>query len=293
MVSVWDDIAEDTTFRSGHVYVIEGEVHVTEGVRLTIEDGVTILIKNGKIRRRTIDRRALVFDQGSKLVAGSFWVRAAGVDGRPEKRADNGGIWFLGSYSDAASDGITVTVDQRSVPSSFVAREIRVSDLGAGDPVPSPRSLNPRGEDIDGLSVLGVSRSEWKIKAIRSEYLADDGFNITNSDIELDSLLVTSPFEDGLNVSSSRVRIVRHLSVDMTANTTVLDRDIFDLEVDDGPSYVTLAQGCRVQMDGVLGDEIKVRSADLPWENRVGPVHFHFDGRLRKGPATIYSRDED
>jgi hypothetical protein len=292
-VTIWDDIAEDTTLRAGHVYLIDGEVHVLEGVRLTIEDGVTILIKNGQIQRRTLNRRALILDQGSQLDAKRFSVRAAGADGRPEKLADNGGIWFLGTNQDAESDGVSVTVNRHSVPSRFVATEIHVTDLGSGDPTPSPRRLNPRGEDTDGLSVLGVARTEWKIKSIISEYLADDGFNITNSEIELESLSVLSPFEDGLNVSSSRVRIQRSLLIDMTANTTIPDRDIFDLEVDDGPSYVTLAQGARVKLDGVLGDEIMIRSADFPLENRTGPEHFHFDGRLRKGPASIYSRDQD
>ncbi len=293
LVTIWDDIFEDMTFREGYTYLVDGEVHVLSGVRLRIEDGVTVLIKNGKIKRRTIDRSALIFDQGSRLEALTFQVRAAGIDGRPERMADNGGIWFLGAFHDASKDDISVIVDSHSKLSSFNAVGIHVSDLGNRDPVPSARNLNPRGDDIDGFSVLGVGPREWNIKSVRSDYSADDGFDVTNSEIELDSLVVNSPFEDGLNISSSRVRVVKNLTVNMTANKTVFDRDIFDLEVDDGPSYVTMAKGCRIKIDGILGDEIKVRSADLPREDRQGPDHFHFDGYSRRGTTTIYSRDQD
>jgi hypothetical protein len=293
VVTLWDDIFEDATLRQGYTYVIDGEVHVLAGVRLTIEDGVNILIKNGKIRRRTIDRSALIFDQGSQLEAMRFQVKAAGADGRPEKRADNGGIWFLGSFHDASKDDVTVIVDRFSKPSRFSATEIHVIDLGNGDPAPSARNLNPRGDDIDGFSVLGVGPREWKIKSVRSDYSADDGFDVTNSEIELDSLVVNSPFEDGLNISSSKVRIRKHLSVEMTPDKTVFDRDVFDLEVDDGPSYVTMAKGCRVIIHGVLGDEIRIKSSDLPHEDRDGTEHFHFDGYSRRGPTSIYSRDQD
>ena len=293
LVTIWDDILEDTTFRKDYTYLVDGEVHVLAGVRLRIEDGVTILIKNGKIKRRTIDRSALVFDQGSRLDAMTFHVRAAGLDGRPERRADNGGIWFLGAFHEASKDDVSVIIDRYSKPSNFTATEINTTDLGTSDPVPSARNLNPRGDDIDGFSVLGVGPGEWNIKSVRSDFSADDGFDVTNSDIELDSLIVNSPFEDGLNISSSRVRVIKNLTVNMTANKTVFDRDIFDLEVDDGPSYVTMSKGCRIKIDGVLGDEIKVRSADLPRKDRQGREHFHFDGNSRRGTTSIYSRDQD
>ena len=59
------DISSNTTLRIGRTYLIDGEVHVLRGVRLTIEDGVTVLIRNGYRARRTLDTSALIFDSGS------------------------------------------------------------------------------------------------------------------------------------------------------------------------------------------------------------------------------------
>ena len=292
LIPVWDDIAEDTTFRNKNTYLIYDEVHVQTGVTLTIEDGTTILIMNGKIRGRWIDRSALIFESGSKMNAGTVYFRAGGADHKPEKRSDNGGVWFLGSYKEAEKDGVRVWLKPGMAPSRFTAREIVASDLGCGDPAPLPRNLNPRGDDIDGISVLGVGQKEWKISAVRSEYSGDDGFDVTNSDIVLDSLVVKRPFEDALNISSSRVRIVRRLDVSMT-RSAVTDRDLFDLEVDDGPSYVTLAKGCEVELSGIFGDELKLRSSDLPHPDPCNCKIYNFKGASRRNATSIYSISED
>jgi len=290
-VTIWDDFIEDTTLRKGYTYLVAGVVHVPAGIKLTIEDGVTLYLKNGKIRPRVVDRAALIFDPGSLLEAESFTVKAAGADGRPEKKSDNGGIWFLGSVRDASKDG--VTVKSSSEPSSFSAEEIRVSHLGKLDPTPSPQSLNPRGDDLDAISVLGIGPKEWKIKKIQSDFSGDDGVDLTNSSIELEEIQIFSPFEDGLNVSSSRLRVSKKLAVNMTKNLTVKDRDLFDLEVDDGPSYVTLAKGCKAELQGVFGDELKLRSSDLPKPSDETNSLYRFQGFLKRGPATIWSRTED
>ena len=292
LIPVWDDIAEDTTFRNKNTYLIYDEVHVQTGVTLTIEDGTTILIMNGKIRGRWIDRSALIFESGSKMNAGTVYFRAGGADHRPEKHSDNGGVWFLGSYKEAEKDGVRVALTPGMAPSRFTAREIVASDLGCGDPAPLPRNLNPRGDDIDGVSVLGVGQKEWKISAVRSEYSGDDGFDVTNSDIVLDSLVVKRPFEDALNISSSRVRIVHRLDVSMT-RSAVTDRDLFDLEVDDGPSYVTLAKGCEVELSGIFGDELKLRSSDLPHPDPCNCKIYNFKGASRRNATSIYSISED
>jgi hypothetical protein len=113
------------------------------------------------------------------------------------------------------------------------------------------------------------------------------------SSLELEEIQIFSPFEDGLNVSSSRVRISEKLAVNMTKNLTVKDRDLFDLEVDDGPSYVTLAKGCKAELQGVFGDELKLRSSDLPKPDDDQKSLYRFDGFLKRGPATIWSRTED
>ena len=84
-VTLWDDFIEDTTLRKGYTYLVAGVVHVPAGIKLTVEDGVTIYLKNGKIKPRVLDRAALIFDPGSVLEAKSFTVKAAEADGQPDK----------------------------------------------------------------------------------------------------------------------------------------------------------------------------------------------------------------
>ena len=292
IVQIWDDIAEDTTFRNENTYLIDGEVHVQTGVTLTIEDRTTILIKNGKIRGRWIDRSALIFETGSKLNAETVYFKAGGADHRPEKHSDNGGVWFLGSYKAGEKDGVHVWLKPGMAASRFSAREIVASDLGCGDPAPLPRNLNPRGDDIDAVSVIGVGQKEWKIKAVRSEYSGDDGFDVTNSDIILDSLVVKRPFEDALNISSSSVRIVHRLELSMT-RSAVADRELFDLEVDDGSSYVTLAKGCEINVSGFFGDELTFKSNDLPNPDPCTCKPYVFAGASHRNATSIYSTLEN
>jgi len=149
------------------------------------------------------------------------------------------------------------------------------------------------GDDIDGFSVLGVGPTEWKISEVRSHYSGDDGFDVTNSHIKLDRLEVKHPIEDGLNISSSRVEIHKSLQVDVR-KTKDTDRDLFDLETDDGSSFVELYKRCWVRLDGVFGDQVVLSSTEMPTPNVKddNETRYCFSGQLKKS-ALIYSIDED
>lgn len=288
------DITRSRTLRRGRVYVIANEVHVRAGVRLTIDDGVTILIRNGRIPSARLRRCAFLFDPGSRLVAGQVTFRACGAESRPERLADNGGVWFLGNTQSAAKDGIAVEPDRTLPLSSFTARAISVHWLGRRDTYTSAvtgRQLDI-GDDVDGLSVLGVGVQEWKIATVRSAWSADDGFDVTNSHIRLDRLEIRSPQEDGINLSSSRVEIAKRLMIDM-GGVTGRDRDLFDLETDDGASYVEIRRGCRVQVEGAFGDQLVLSSSDLRQPGRHRSAHYRFNGVSRRRASLIYSIDED
>ena len=183
----------------------------------------------------------VIFDTGSKLEAKKVYFKAASASKHEEKIADNAGVWFLGSYRDAEKDGVSVVLEPWSQPSHFSASSIVTSYLGHGDPETAKNSASLKkddrdaDDDVDGFSVLGVGNSEWDIKAVRSEFSGDDGFDVTNSRIDIDDLSIRNPTEDGMNISSSRVEIVKSLKIAMT-NSIAPDRDLFDLEVDDGPS---------------------------------------------------------
>lgn len=276
--------------KAGTTYVVTSEVRVRDGGRLVAEDGVNILILNGMVPASTIRRAALIFEQGSALDAGRLYVRACNDRFRAVKTADNGGLWFFGGYRSAEKDGLSVTADRPRAVSTFKADLIAVYHLGHGDPV-SP-SKDPLEDDRDGLSIMGVGPQEWDVTELRSFHSGDDGIDLTNSHIALQRIRVVAPAEDGINLSSSTLQVARSLRVDVTM-TDVSDRDIFDLETDDGPSYVEIARHCHVDIVGVFGDDLHLRSPDMPKADHAHDVSYRFKGFLRESPALVFSLNED
>ncbi len=299
VVTISADVARNTTFRQGTTYVIKGEVHVLAGVTLTIEDGVTVLITNGRTTTgRLLDTSALIFDSGSKLRAKTAYFQAADALGRPATMADNGGVFFLGTYRNATKDGVSVDVSKPVGKSNFTADLIVVRYLGRTDPRGGDGNDNLL-DDIDGISVLGMGQTEWNVSSVQSEYSGDDGFDVTNSSITLDSLIVSYPTEDGMNVSSSIVEFGRQgrLSIVMSQSRAT-DRELFDFEVDDGQSRVSIPRGAFVDLHGYWGspyDEVNLNSLDMPAPPRRGSQSrwYEFSGTLKRGPAIVYSINAD
>jgi hypothetical protein len=289
---IQSDITTNRRFSKSKVYVIASEVRVRKGVRVIIEDGTTILIMNGLKPKCHLLRAALIFDQGSILRAKRFYVKACNASYRQVKQADNGGLWFLGNYQDASKDKLTIKANRKTPPSSFQADLIATYYLGRLDPMKKTTRTKVVNDDIDGLSVLGVSQEEWSIKEIRSFNSGDDGFDVTNSHIRLDRLKVINPTEDGINLSSSRLEVARSLVVDVT-KTKVTDRDIFDFETDDGASYLEIAQHCHIDIRGVFGDELVLSAKDLPRPNNNPEARYKFKGVTRKAAALVYSINLD
>ena len=273
IVIVTADIARSTTFRRGTTYVIDGEVHVRPGVTLTIEDGVTVLIRNGYRPKRTIDTSALVFDSGSKLKAATVTFGAADSQNRQTSEANNGGVFFLGTFRSCTKDGISVDTRTATGRSSFTADLINLTSLGRTDPLGGDGDDNDR-DDIDAISLLGLAPTEWRVKAVRSDHSGDDGFDVTNSSISLDRLTVVNPVEDGLNITSSTVQIRQALTVAMSPSIAP-DRELFDLEVDDGAAKVVIDRLAAVDLRGYWGnayDEVNLNSLDMPAPPRRGTV---------------------
>ena len=264
------DIDSSRTFVKSTTYVIKGTVHVLKNVELTIENGTTILLVNGSMRS------SLIFNTGSILFAEHVYFRACDANYKLVKVANNGGIWFLGSSSNAEKDKIAVKYNV--TPSSFQAIRIFSAYLGRCDSTT---------DDIDAISVLGVGANEWNISSVVSYYSGDDGFDVENSAITLKYLRVVEPKEDGLNITSSRVNILNSLEVNM-GKSGKNDRDIFDLEPDEGQTYVRLEEGCDVNISGVFGDQLKLVSSDLPQPN--GDKCYAFNGELVNGQTYVYSQ---
>lgn len=272
-------------------YVVRSDVRVRKGATLVVEDGATILIQNGIVPSSEIRRAALIFEQGSALKAERLFIRACDADFRQVKKADNGGVWFFGAYRSAEKDGLSVKAAPATSASSFSAAMVAAYYLGHPDPV--EEGGDPViDDDRDGFSLMGVGPQEWDVGEVRSFHSGDDGIDLTNSQIRLQRLRVVAPTEDGINLSSSTLQVARSLQVDVTM-TEVFDRDIFDFETDDGPSYVEIAQHCHVDICGVFGDQLHLKSPDMPAPSYEDGISYRFKNFLRQSPALVYSLNED
>jgi hypothetical protein len=130
---------------------------------------------------------------------------------------------------------------------------------------------------------------------VSSTNSGDDGFDVTNSSISLASLTVVNPFEDGLNVSSSLVEVTGSCTVAMSRSTAP-DRELFDLETDDGPSRIVFKRLASLDLRGYWGDrydEVRLSSSDMPQPNPLRKEWYEYVGTLKKGPATVYSFNAD
>lgn len=286
------NITKNTRLNSKKRYLITKEVRVRPGVRLTIRDGTEIFILNGPVPRSKFNRAALIFEQGSQLYAEKFSLRAANLDGKPVKQADNGGLWFCGNHRSASKDTISLKANPRKKMSRFEAKEIKSFYLGRLDPIKTKTTIkrpkkNKKSDDLDAISVLGVGRDEWKISSIKSFYSGDDGLDITNSNIDLSRVYIKEPVEDGLNLSSSRIQISKKLTIQISEKGK--DRDLFDLETDEGSSYIEISKGCHISLEGCFGDQLMLSSIDMPKFKKTKSAIYRFVGKSKSADSLIYS----
>ncbi len=146
------------------------------------------------------------------------------------------------------------------------------------------------------MSLIGVIADEWNVKTVEINHSGDDGFDLTNSDIEMERVTVIDPVEDGVNLSSSYLSITQSLIVDMTDREEQDDREIFDFEVDTGPTMLTIVQGASVDLRGYWDtshDDLRIslRSRDMPAPYPPYARNLYaWKGRLEKGPAEVFSK---
>ncbi len=285
-VYITGDITQNTVFSKKNNYVISKEVHVLDGVTLTIENNTNILIQNGIQPMRMLDRAALIFNTGSRMLAETVYFYACKENGTVETLANNGGVWFLGA-TPAEKDGVTTPTTAATHSSEFKAIAIYAYYLG--NPDPNDLGLDDNSaDDLDGVSVLGLSHSSWNVHAVTSQYSGDDGFDVSNSDITLQSLDIQNPIEDAINNTSSSIKIDKSLQIKML-DKKIFDRDLFDLEVDDGPAEVIMRKTCAVDVFGYFGDQVIFESEDMPPFDPCDCVIYKWKGTLKKGPARVHS----
>lgn len=300
-IYIRSDITRDRTLRHGRLYVISGQVHVKSGITLTVADGVRVGIRNGRVRGCRLQRAALIFDAGAALQARRLTLFACGRGGNAEKQADNGGIWFCGAHHSASKDGIRVRKTRRTPLSLFRATSLSARYLGRADATEGTARARhddaQEVDDLDAVSVMGVGLTEWQIEALHILGAGDDALDLQNSAIRVGRVVIHNPTEDALNISSSSLDITDELRVRMTRRGEVAgedaDRDIFDLEVDDCPSQVSLHRGALVKLSGVFGDEATLHSKDLPAFQEEGRELYLFSRRNERALTLIQSMTKD
>lgn len=286
-------IRRTKTLKASITYVVKGPVRIKSGVALTIEDGCELRLVNGRFSKSVVRRSALIFEAGSRMNAKRFTLRACDTKGQPEKIADNAGLWFLGNSADASKDGITIKRTAKTPLSSFKAQKITTFYLGRHDTSKSAKTGKPInwGDDIDAISLMGLSEDEWDVKAIVSHYSADDGLDLTNTRISLDRLNIFAPTEDAINLSSSQLQIKKALTIDLKSKKR--DCHLFDLEVDDGPSYLALHRGCTVNLYGPIGNQLTLVSSDIKFPKRSKAEPIKFKRKIKHAPTLIFSINDD
>ena len=211
---------------------------------------------------------------------------------RPTNTALNGGVFFCGAFRSGTKDDISSRSGVGVRNSSFIAERITCSYLGRTDPVPGDGGNR---DDIDAVSLIGVGPSEWRVAGVSSTNSGDDGFDVTNSSIVLAALTVVNPIEDGLNITSSLVQVTGACTVAMSRSTAI-DRELFDLETDDGPARVVFQRLAALDLRGYWGDrydEVLLASSDMPQPDPLKKSWYEFVGILRRGPSTVYSINAD
>lgn len=280
-------ISTNTTINSVDTYVIESEVHVLRGVTLTIENNAKIFIKNGLIKKtspNSTQKATLVFDTGSNLLAENVTFAACDKNNLPEKKADNGGVFFLGSSSRTQRD-LNIQTDLSTSLSSFKITKIKTEYLGGI----APKKIGIRVDDFDSLQLIGLNSSEWNVQTAEIIGSGDDGLDLEDSFVTIRDLTVTTPIEDGINLSNSRLNITENLVLNVGI-TTRRDRDLFDVEVDRSPSIIRLAQNCTINLNGIFGNQVWLKSDDLP-QKKIGL--YQYNGKATKGQSYIYSMTKD
>jgi hypothetical protein len=281
IIEITKNISTNTTFYKNNIYVIVGEIHVLENITLIVENDTAIYIRNGSFLGSKLRKSAFIFDTGSRLLASNIYFVSSDINNNPTIIPDNGGVWFCGSVN-AVKEGISSKYS--AVQSYFEALKINAYYLGSKDLI-QQNIQNEPSQDNDGITILGCINNEWNVNSIYIQESGDNAIDLIDSYVTMDELIVLNPGEDSVNLQSSKLNINKTLIL-LVPLTNVYDRDIFDLETDNGPSFIKIEQNCYVEILGIFGDETKLVSNDL---QQPTEFLYYYKGFTEKGQSYIYS----
>lgn len=289
IVEITGPVKTSMTMTADNDYMITGEVHVLSGVTLGVEDGVTILIRNGNQNRsvgKTFGKKSgLVFDTGSSLAAKNISFKACDDVGTPVSVADNAGLFLMGSSALWQQGQLLVNFATRA--SSFVADSISTDYLGRLEPVKT--RLSPV---YPGINIIGMNVSEWNVGAVASAHAASYGMRVDRSVIRIDSLNISDSGAAGIRLFDTRLDIVKTLGI---SNNSALPKvQLFDFgqirAIEKGPSRMRMFPGASVAVNGLINPWVSVLSENMPAvKTGVAASGYSYSGVLGANQTYITS----
>jgi len=214
------DISSDFTLTADKAWVLDGLVVVKDGATLTIEEGTTIMGKDG-----TGDNTSyMIIDKGSKIIA-------EGTAAKPiiftSETAYNGGTAAWGQWG-----GLTIIgkagnpqVKPYEVNSNFVPDSSNLTDnSGVLRHVKILNSGITMGQDkeINGLSLIAVG-SGTTIENITVDLADDDGIEIWGGTVNLKNISISRCSDDHFDIDDGYSGTVTNLTITQTTGNAGIE----------------------------------------------------------------------
>ena len=143
-----NNIVNDTCWTNDKIYVIELPIRVVEGVKLTIQDNVTILLLNKSSQDNvtipnpnivsattpielTVAGACLIFESGSKLQAETIFVNSCDENYTISNSSNNCGIFFCGTKSSSQYNLLDIESTISIYESEFYVKNIIMNNIGS------------------------------------------------------------------------------------------------------------------------------------------------------------------
>jgi hypothetical protein len=281
IIEIRNNITYNRTFTSDKIYVIVGEVNILTGVTVIIENKTLFYIRNGNYPNSRLRKSCLIFQTGSSLYGEDIYFVSSDQCNKRTVVKDNAGVWFLGSV-EAEKEGIYSNYSV--IPSSFNAHKIFTYYLGSIDPLVQTADGEP-STDNDSLTILGCINNEWNIPNIFIQESGDNALDVILSNVLFKNIEILYPGEDAINLQSAHLTVTDSLRLYVPL-TEDYDRDIFDFEAVNGPSWLKINRYCYVEIFGIFGDQLDLVSIDLPQPTET---LYYYNNVTNNGDSYIYS----
>lgn len=215
-ISVTANITEDTSWKSGNIYILEGRITIVSGVTLTIEPGVIIKGREGSEANAT----ALLVARGSKLIADGnasspiIFTSVAdqilpGEIISPNLEPNISGLWGgLLILGEAPISAEASAMQIEGIPASDLNGLYGGSDAASNSGVLKYISIRHgganigEGNEINGLTLGGVGTGTV-IENIEIVANDDDGVEFFGGTVNVKNVIVLNTGDDAIDTDQS------------------------------------------------------------------------------------------